>query len=253
MKGQNNIILKGSIIKLDTKGVMQRYKIKTHLNSVTSESVHLGVFLAIVGGFLDAYTFVGRGGVFANAQTGNIVLVGIEISKGDFAQALMYVPPILAFVLGVVVTEIIKKRSPLILIRDSARVILIIEIILLFIIGFLPNTISDSFVNVVISFVSSVQICTFRKLVDSPYSTTMTTGNLRTASYEAYIAITKKNRESAIRSLRYFTIIFSFLFGAFVGGRATIYIGNKSIWIAAFVLIFSLILFSIDEKICSSV
>ena len=238
---------------MHTKDVIQRYKGKMRLNNVTSESVHLGIFLTIVGGFLDAYTFVGRGGVFANAQTGNIVLVGIEVSRGDWGQALMYVTPILAFILGVIAVEIIKKRSSLLFIQDSARAILILEIILLFIIGFLPSTVPDSFVNVTISFVSSVQISTFRKLVDSPYSTTMTTGNLRSASYEAYIAITKKDRESAIRALRYLIIISSFLFGAFLGGMVTVSIGNKAIWVAAFILIFSLILFSIDERICSSV
>jgi uncharacterized membrane protein YoaK (UPF0700 family) len=245
--------LKGSIRILHTKDVIQRYKEKIRLNNVTSESVHLGIFLAIVGGFLDAYTFVGRGGVFSNAQTGNIVLVGIEVSRGDWGQALMYVTPILAFILGVIVAETIKQRSSLLFIQDSARAILILEIILLFIIGFLPSTVPDSFVNVIISFVSSVQISTFRKLVDSPYSTTMTTGNLRSASYQAYIAITKKDRESAIRALRYLIIISSFLFGAFLGGMVTVSIGNKAIWVAAFILIFSLILFSIDERICSSV
>lgn len=234
--------------------MIQRYKGKICLNSiVTSESVHLGIFLTIVGGFLDAYTFVGRGGVFANAQTGNIVLVGVEASRGNWKQALMYVPPILAFILGVIVVEAIKKRSSLLFIHDSARAILIIEIILLFIIGFLPSTVSDSFVNVIISFVSSVQISAFRKLVDSPYSTTMTTGNLRSASYQAYIAVTKKDRESAIRALRYFIIISSFLFGAFLGGILTESVGDKAILVAAFILAFSLILFRIDERIYSSV
>ena len=42
-----------------------------------SESYIVGVLLAIAGGFLDVYTYISRGGVFANAQTGNIVLLGI--------------------------------------------------------------------------------------------------------------------------------------------------------------------------------
>ena len=41
------------------------------------ESLPLGLLLAAVGGFLDAFTFAGYGGVFANTQTGNIVLMGI--------------------------------------------------------------------------------------------------------------------------------------------------------------------------------
>ena len=59
-------------------------KRKIRLCNFTSESVELGILLAIVGGFLDAYTFVGRGGVFANAQTGNVVLMGIEAAKGEW-------------------------------------------------------------------------------------------------------------------------------------------------------------------------
>ena len=39
-----------------------------------SESFFLTAILAIVGGFLDAYSYLMRGHVFANAQTGNIVL-----------------------------------------------------------------------------------------------------------------------------------------------------------------------------------
>jgi uncharacterized membrane protein YoaK (UPF0700 family) len=106
----------------------------------TSESLQLGILLSIVGGFLDSYTFVARGGVFANAQTGNIVFVGIEAAKGDWSQALAYIPPILAFVMGVIVSEMIKKSPSNRLVPDSARAILILEIAILFIIGFIPQT-----------------------------------------------------------------------------------------------------------------
>ena len=84
-------------------------KRKMQVHTKTSESVRLGVLLAIVGGFLDAYTFICRGGVFANAQTGNIVLIGVEATKGNFRQAFMAFLPILAFIIGIIVTEKIKE------------------------------------------------------------------------------------------------------------------------------------------------
>ena len=37
----------------------------------------MGALLAAAGGLLDAYTYLSRGGVFANAETGNMVLFGI--------------------------------------------------------------------------------------------------------------------------------------------------------------------------------
>ena len=53
-----------------------------------SETHLLGLLLALVGGFLDAYTYVCRGHVFANAQTGNLVLLGIYITNQDWAKVL---------------------------------------------------------------------------------------------------------------------------------------------------------------------
>lgn len=229
-------------------GELHKNKIKIRLNNVTSESVHLGILLAIVGGILDAYTFIGRDGVFANAQTGNIVILGVEASKGNWRQAIIALPPILAFILGVIISEWIKKKSSFPFIKDSARAILILEIVILFIIGFIPSNIPNEVVTVTISFVSSLQISSFRKLVDSPYSTTMSTGNLRSASYAAYIAFTEKDGKAAIRALRYSAIILSFLLGAFLGGLLTLSIGVKAIWSASVVLIFSIISFNIDER-----
>ena len=40
-----------------------------------AEFYGVGVMLAIVGGYLDAYTYISRDHVFANAQTGNMVLL----------------------------------------------------------------------------------------------------------------------------------------------------------------------------------
>ena len=45
-----------------------------------SESIELGIILALAGGFMDVYSYIGRDHVFANAQTGNILLVGVSIS-----------------------------------------------------------------------------------------------------------------------------------------------------------------------------
>ena len=41
-----------------------------------SEAFVTSIFLALSGGLQDAYTYCIRDGVFANAQTGNVVLIG---------------------------------------------------------------------------------------------------------------------------------------------------------------------------------
>lgn len=218
-----------------------------HSNHKIHDSVRLGILLAIVGGFLDAYTFVGRDGVFANAQTGNIVLLGTCAANGQFKEALLHIPPILACITGVITVEIVKEYSEKLFLKDWTQTVLIIEILTIIIVGFIPNKISNIVVTVIISFVSSMQVSSFRKLVDSPYATTMSTGNLRSASQAAFIAVTQKDRNEAIKAIRYFIIIFSFIFGAFSGGRLTLKFGEKAIWFSAIVLVFTLIILRIEE------
>ena len=46
-----------------------------------SESFVVGILLCLCGGFQDAYTYVCRDKVFANAQTGNIVLLGNHLAQ----------------------------------------------------------------------------------------------------------------------------------------------------------------------------
>jgi uncharacterized membrane protein YoaK (UPF0700 family) len=211
------------------------------------ESIPFGILLSIVGGFLDAYTYISRHRVFANAQTGNIVLLGIHASKGEWMQVLIYLPPIFAFILGVVVVERIKTSSKKLVRFEWEQVILILEILILFILGFIPANFPDIIVTVTISFVASVQVCSFSKLVDSAYATTMMTGNLRKFSTEAYHAIAKKDHESAVRALRYLAVILSFILGAVIGGVLTILTGIKAIWGVALLLIFPVLLIGIAE------
>lgn len=227
----------------------QVHKTNSEIRNKISESIRLGVLLTIVGGFLDAYTFICRGGVFANAQTGNIVLVGIGLTKGNFKQAFMAFLPILAFIVGAIVAEKIKdlKAPSIIFVKGTECTIIVIEAIVIFIIGFIPATVPDIFVTVPISFVSSVQISSFRTLVDSPYCTTMCTGNLRSACHAAYMAVTKKDKKSAAVTLRYGIIILSFLIGSCIGGISTLLIGYKSIWITVAILILCVCLFLIND------
>ena len=62
-----------------------------------AEFYGVGVMLAIVGGYLDAYTYISRDHVFANAQTGNMVLLAINIKEGrSFFISCLYCPLCLA-------------------------------------------------------------------------------------------------------------------------------------------------------------
>ena len=76
-----------------------------------SESIELGILLALSGGFMDAYSYIGRGEVFANAQTGNMLLLGVHLSEGNIPAAIRYLCPVLAFTFGIALADIVRNSG----------------------------------------------------------------------------------------------------------------------------------------------
>ena len=199
-----------------------------------SESMRLGALLAVAGGFFDAYTYLCRGGVFANAQTGNIVLLGLELAEREWLRALAYLAPILAFALGVVVAEVVKRRGKA---RQAGgagmhwrQVIVLAEIVLLAVAAFLPQRM-DMAVNILISFVCAMQVEAFRKVRGSAFATTMCTGNLRSGTEKLVIWRQTGDANAARKARHYYCIILFFILGAALGAVCTDTLGERALLI----------------------
>lgn len=67
------------------------------------------LMLMLVAGFYGVFTFLLRGGVFCNAQTGNFVFLAIAIGTFQWKQAVYYLLPMSAYLLGTMVSEIIPR------------------------------------------------------------------------------------------------------------------------------------------------
>ena len=167
-----------------------------------SESFRLAAVLALVGGFLDAYTYICRGQVFSNAQTGNIVLVGLALAENNFINAIYHFLPVIAFIVGVIITETIKRRVKF---KETfihwRQIVIGAEIIILFAIAFIPMGRYDGLVNISISLICAMQVEAFRKVNGTALSTTMCTGNLRTGTEQVYRAIIEKSKDNSIKEV----------------------------------------------------
>lgn len=218
-----------------------------HLN--TYESLRLGIILASVGGFLDAYAYIGRGGVFANAETGNVVFLAIGLAQKNYKMSLLAAIQIISFILGALLTEKImhKEMKKGIGPEHYGKIILIIEALALFIVGLIPESVPNRMVTAIIAFVSAMQISAFKTLVDSPYSTTICTGNLRNVSGALFKAINNKDEKSRARAIRYLLVILFFVLGAALGAILTTGFGVKSIFVAVGLLIVAYSMFYYDE------
>lgn len=207
------------------------------------QGMTVGILLAIVGGFLDIYTYTLRGQVFANAQTGNMVLMGVSVAHGDWARALYYLLPIGAFALGVLVTEYLKHRNT----AQWRRHVLLLEALILFAVGCYPVNAPHVVVNVIISFVCSMQVNSFRQLLDVPYATTMCTGNLRSACEQLFLYIREKDRDAGRKCACYAAIILCFCGGAAGGALASVGLGIRAIWCCCALLVFAMLVLKRGE------
>ena len=201
-----------------------------------SESFLLGAVLALAGGFLDAYTYICRGGVFANAETGNIVLMGIELADGNFKSALQYLIPITAFACGILASELVKKIFKKRTVLHWRQITVALEIGVLAAISFVPSTDKNNiYTNALVAFAASLQVQSFRIISGVALTTTMCTGNLRSAAEHLFAAVSKKDA-ALKKSLKYFMIIGFFIIGAVTGTAVTRIMDIRAALVAAGIL-----------------
>lgn len=212
-----------------------------------SESIWVGILLSITGGFQDAYTYFCRDHVFANGQTGNMVLMGEKLATGKWAGALRYFIPVLAFATGIYTAEKIRHKYQWSKKIHWRQIVVIIEAILLFLVGWIPQT-YNLCANIIVSFVCALQIESFRKVLGNSYASTMCIGNLRIATEALCNYRATGNKVLRKKSITYYTFIIIFIIGAATGGILTAQFGDKAIWICSILLICSFLVMFINEN-----
>ncbi len=188
--------------------------------------------LSVVGGFLDVYTFLFRGEVFANAVTGNIVLFGLHLAKLEWSLCGKYALPIVFYAFGVFAAEIISSKAPTPRKISWHQLVIALEFLCLLPVVFVPFGEWDYAVNALVSFVCALQVQTFRKVHGLPFASTMCTGNLRSGAEAFCRALFDRNRGEMTKALHYFAVIGFFILGAAVGALALGAFGHYALFLA---------------------
>ena len=105
------------------------------------------------------------------------------------------------------------------------------EIVTLSALSLLPATTNDLLITTIVAFTASVQVSTFREVNGHIYSSTFTTGNLRTLSEAAFAWFFEGRGQETARVVRDFSVICAaFLLDATRGSYATHAFGNQALW-----------------------
>ena len=195
--------------------------------SDSTSTLRPGVAIVIAGllmfasGAMDAFTFVGHGGVFANAQSGNVILAGIAIVSGHWESAGSKILPIAAFLVGTVVVRQIQRLSP----RwgwSPEMACLLTEVLVLSPLAFVGHLFSNVSVALMVAFAAALQFMGFTTAGAWNYTSIATTGNLRRLA-DALIAVvaSPNDREAHRRALTFSVVCSAFFLGAAAGALAT--------------------------------
>lgn len=229
-------------MELDFK---QKYEEKRH------DTMIIGVCLSLVGGFLDAYSYLLKGKVFANAQTGNLVLLFISAAHWELHKSLKYILPIATFAFGIFISEFLKHKQYL---KNYKRMsaVLFFEAAVIAAIGLTGTYFQHDVINSVISFIAALQVANFDTVDGNPIATTMITGNLKSSMVNLAKYRTLKDRQYLYSFFKYFCIIASFGAGVAAGFLTIKCCADKSILLCEGCIIIAFTMLQREEKTSKS-
>ena len=218
------------------------------LRYLTCEKYYVFEMLILVAGMMGAYTFNLRGGVFCNAQTANIVLMGIAFGKGYLGQGFYYFIPLSAYIAGTVISELFPKQVRKIHFLRWDTYLIGFEIFSFFLIGFIPLSAPVQIVQVMINFICSMQYNTFRQAEGIPMATTFLTNHIRQMGVWLTKAVVHKQYGAWKVFSRHFRMVSFFFLGGFILTLFCDMLKEKAIWIAIIPLMVIFVIMSIADR-----
>lgn len=212
-----------------------------------SESLLVGIILALAGGFMDAYSYICREQVFANAQTGNILLAGLNLSMGKWQTAFCYICPVLAFAGGIALADIVKHSMKNKNKIHWRQITILFEAAVLAVVSVLPLT-RNLLANSLTSFACGIQVESFRKINGNGIATTMCIGNLRTATQSVVDFWYERDKKALQKGLLFYGSIICFVIGAVLGNICIGVLRERAILVDSGILLIAFWLMFIDRE-----
>ena len=196
-------------------------------------SLPVGAVLMVATGFLDAYTFLQHGHVFAQAMTGNLVLIAVGAFDPSVVAFWRPLTAYLAFLAGVVVMwawSRVESRRDLPVPQTAT---LAIQVVVLAVVGFVGGGPPSVVIVAVIAFVAGMQIAAFRGVGPASFTTTVMTSNSMRTVHALLGTLTSRDAEVREVARAYGTALAGFVGGAFLGAFASMVLGDRAAWVAA--------------------
>lgn len=196
-----------------------------------------GSLLVMAAGVLDSYTYMQDGGVFAGLQTGNLILTGLRIGRGNYGSIVQALVSLVMFAVGVAIIRVIQYHYPSERAVTRKRVTLVFEILVLIVVSLIAGRVSILVTTGLLALAAASQLQEFRRMKNAPFTPLMMTGNVRTLSESILDFIAQGDMKALKKAGDIMTIIGSFFIGALLNGYLIQYLHGQTILIATVILL----------------
>lgn len=195
----------------------------------------IAIGLTFIGGFIDAYTFVQRGGILAAGQTGNIIFLSIDIANRNLPGALTKMMTMIFFILGIIVATWLRHRTQ----RTHywRMTSLSIEFVACVIVGFMPKTVPNLFITPLLSFAMAMQNIQFDQIAGNSYNNVFSTGNLKKSIINLTDYFFSGDKSQLKIGLLYIELVIGFACGAVISALLQSIFKTRTIWITCVLLV----------------
>ncbi len=208
-----------------------------------------GSVLMVATGFVDAYTFLRHGHVFAQAMTGNLLLIAIGAFDQGIVEFWRPLVAYLAFLVGVVVVwawsrGLADRRRG----QGPQQATLGLQAVVLLVVGFLSGGALSVAITAVIAFTSGMQIAAFRDVGRATFTTTvMTTNSMKTVN-ATLAALTSADPQARAVARAYGTALAGFVGGGFLGAFLSTRMGDRAAWVDAALFAVAFVLYVAERR-----
>ncbi|KXT78379.1 YoaK family protein [Streptococcus sp. DD13] len=195
--------------------------------------------LSLCAGFIDAYTFIERGGTLVAGQTGNVVFLSVEVVQHHTNEIEVKVATMVSFMFGIFLLSVVQP----LLARVRWRLISLIPMLLLcLVIGFLPTEVSNLWIVPPLSFCMGFCATAFSEVKGLVYNNSFMTGNIKKMMV-AFGQFARTREPIYWKEAVFFVcLVASFGTGALSSAWLGSYFHLQTIWFAALVLLLFLAL-----------
>ncbi|MHC5372990.1 YoaK family protein [Enterococcus sp. LJL120] len=203
---------------------------KQKINSLSSLTV-LTLFATFLMGFIDAYTFMEKGGVFVSAQTGNMVAFSSKLFTGQFSQAFGHIAVFAGFALGAFGGEwLVEKVSGTT--RKKYQIMLLLQSLVLLVFALFQQQIFDALMVFLLGGLAGFELTIFRKVGIATVNDGIMTGNTKNLMNNLYKWLIDKDQTARKEFSEIGFAILIFILGVGAGSLINLLQASLTLWLS---------------------